>query len=173
MEIRPASLADRDHILALYHAAFAAEESELVAQCALTMLDATGTHSSLVAINDEMIIGHISFSALFSAASQQCLASILAPLAVHPQRQRAGIGSALIKQGFQMLGEMGIALVFVYGDPAYYGRFGFHQKAATGFSFPYPLQYPDGMQAVYLADHQSVTAQALTCVPALQQATLW
>lgn len=173
MQIRQACAADAGAIHELYHQAFATEEAALVATCATTLLAAEGTHCSLVAINDKMIVGHISFSALFSAASQQCVASILAPLAVHPQRQRAGIGSALIKQGFQMLGDMGIALVFVYGDPAYYGRFGFQQKAATGFTFPYPLQYPDGMQAVYLANHQSVSAQALTCVPALQQANLW
>ena len=173
MEIRRAIPTDVEAIKTLYHAAFAAEESELVAQCALTMLGAAGTHCSLVAVQDEAIVGHVAFSELVSVADNNCVASILAPLAVHPQQQGAGIGSALVAAGFRHIRAAEVNLVFVYGDPAYYGRFGFTQLLAQGFAFPYPLQYPDGMQAIYLNEQQTVPAQALSCVPALQQSDLW
>lgn len=80
---------------------------------------------SLVAVDAAgTIIGHIGFSpATIDHAS--CGWFQLAPVAVAPELQRSGIGSALIKAGIAMLtaeGAMGIAVV---GNPAFYERFGF------------------------------------------------
>ena len=45
---------------------------------------------------------------------------------------------------------MGVNVVFVYGDPKYYGKFGFSAEVASAYSPPYELQYPFGWQAVAL-----------------------
>ncbi|GAA5524214.1 hypothetical protein Maes01_00768 [Microbulbifer aestuariivivens] len=66
--------------------------------------------------------------------------SILAPLAVSRHRHGGGIGGSLVRRGLELLRERGTEAVLVYGDPAYYSRFGFshrHQIQA-----PYPLSYP-------------------------------
>jgi putative acetyltransferase len=50
----------------------------------------------------------------------------LAPVAVHPDRQRSGHGSRLIADTLK-LAPLADSPVFVLGDPAYYSRFGFRR----------------------------------------------
>jgi predicted N-acetyltransferase YhbS len=47
------------------------------------------------------------------------------PLSVLPEFQRMGIGSALIESTKMTAGELGYKAILIYGDPQYYGRFGF------------------------------------------------
>jgi putative acetyltransferase len=84
------------------------------------------------------IVGHIGFPRLaVDAASGSAPAVALAPLAVAIDLWNRGIGSALIGRGLALLAERGEQLVFVLGDPAYYGRFGFDAAAAASFVSPY------------------------------------
>lgn len=80
---------------------------------------------SLVADDAGEIVGHIAFSEVLLDGRQSAGWYGIGPVAVHPSRQRKGIGSALIRAGIAELqshGAHGIALV---GDPEYYVRFGF------------------------------------------------
>ena len=99
---------------------------------------------------------------------------ILAPLAVAPKHQKKWIGSNLIKSGIDMLTENGVGVVLVYGDPDYYGRFGF--KAEIGLSFvpPYSLQYPCGWTGMML-NETSIPEQPIQfdCVAGLSKPELW
>ena len=61
----------------------------------------------------------------------------LAPVAVHPSFQKQGIGSALIREGLDRAKKDRWRCVFVLGDPAYYGRFGFRVESAKGYSSLY------------------------------------
>ncbi len=88
---------------------------------------------SLVATRDDGVVGHV----LFSRLSAPFRALGLAPVAVMPDRQCAGIGSRLIRTGLERAAEEGWQAVFVLGDPAFYGRFGFDAEQASGFSSPY------------------------------------
>ncbi len=54
-----------------------------------------------------------------------------------PERRRCGIGSALVRAALAHERGGGWAVAFVLGDPAYYGRFGFHADAARGYASPY------------------------------------
>lgn len=58
----------------------------------------------------------------------------LAPLAVAPEAQGRGIGSALVRAGLKVCAEGGVDGVVVLGDPAYYGRFGFKPAGEHGMS---------------------------------------
>jgi putative acetyltransferase len=49
----------------------------------------------------------------------------LGPLGVRPDRQRAGVGSALMHTVLGAGDALGEPLVALLGDPGYYGRFGF------------------------------------------------
>ena len=48
-----------------------------------------------------------------------------APMAVHPNYQKRGIGSKMIEKGLTMAKKLGFKSVIVIGHPEYYPRFGF------------------------------------------------
>ncbi len=60
----------------------------------------------------------------------------LAPLAVEPDRQRQGIGSALTRAALRSAGAMGEPLVLVMGLPGFYRRFGFSPARSAGLDPP-------------------------------------
>ena len=127
MTIRPEVSAD---IAAIHHVertAFGrAEEADLV-----DALRVNGACTfSLVAEIENQIVGHIFFSPMSFQAKESgptFSGSVvgLGPLAVVPDYQKCGIGSALVHEGLQRLRDAGHDAVAVLGDPAYYGRFGF------------------------------------------------
>jgi putative acetyltransferase len=91
-----------------------------------------------------------------------------------PDHQKKGIGSNLIKSGIDMLTENGVGAVLVYGDPDYYGRFGFNAEIGLSFVPPYSLQYPFGWTGIMLND-TPVPEQPIQfdCVAALSKPELW
>tara|TARA_R110002110_G_scaffold9559_5_gene47029 strand:+ start:130 stop:672 length:543 start_codon:yes stop_codon:yes gene_type:complete len=80
-------------------------------------------HLSLIAIDGEVLIGHVAFSPARLPIPGKWFA--LGPISVAPARQRTGIGTALIETGLAELRGMGAAGCVLIGDPAYYARFGF------------------------------------------------
>jgi putative acetyltransferase len=88
---------------------------------------------SLVAEEDDQIVGHVMLSKMSAPFS----ALALAPLSVIPTRQRCGIGSALIHSAVTRARNQGWTAIFVLGDPSYYERFGFDRNAAANFMSPY------------------------------------
>ncbi len=130
--IRNARAGDHPAIEAVVAAAFGrADEAGLVAR-----LRTDGdVIFELVSDEDGAVTGHVLFSRLW--ADRSGLFGALAPLAVQPQDQRAGIGSALVRAGLENAREFGCHGVLVLGDPAYYGRFGFSALAAAEVRSPY------------------------------------
>ena len=63
---------------------------------------------------------------------------ILTPMAVRPDRQRRGIGVAIVREAVAAADARGEPLLLVEGVPAYYPRFGFRSASALG------LEKPDG-----------------------------
>ena len=61
---------------------------------------------------------------------------VLSPLAVVPDRQRAGIGSTLVRESLRRLAPRSEPLVFVEGAPGYYSRLGFVAAHELGFTSP-------------------------------------
>lgn len=79
---------------------------------------------SLVAVEEDQILGHIAFSPVTLSSSQGHWFG-LGPVSVQPARQRAGIGRQLIEKGLERLRSLDAAGCVLLGDPTYYGRFGF------------------------------------------------
>ncbi len=52
------------------------------------------------------------------------------PVSVWPKLQSKGIGAALIRHSLTVAADMGFTAVLIYGDPAYYVRFGFKPAQA-------------------------------------------
>jgi putative acetyltransferase len=128
--IRDESPDDGSAVYALVEAAFGRpSEADLVEQ----VRTSGDSILSLVAVEAGRIVGHVLFSTL--NAPFPCLA--LGPVAVVPERQRSGIGSALILDALARARSGLWDAVFVLGNPAYYRRFGFDPDLASGFASPY------------------------------------
>lgn len=174
--IRNAIAADQEAIRAIYLRAFSEEESEQVAVLASDLLsqkENSGAFSLVAEINGTPV-GHVAFSPVSIQENPAWEGFILAPLAVHPDVQSRGLGSALVESGIRHLKAKGVNLLFVYGDPGYYNRFRFSNQAASQYQPPYPLQYGFGWQAVKLNQSESEPSAAkIRCVPALRDPSLW
>lgn len=110
-----------------------AEEADLVER----LRENGNLHLSLVAEIDGDIVGHVAFSPVTIADNDQWLGAGLAPLAVRPDRQRAGIGSELTRDGLARCRKTGIPYVVLIGHPDYYPRFGFRPGADYHLSDEY------------------------------------
>jgi putative acetyltransferase len=96
---------------------------------------------SYVAVAAERVVGHIFFSPIEIAGV--CPRDVrilgLAPVAVLPDLQRQGIGSALIWHGLQECARLGFQAIVVLGWPAYYPRFGFIPARHKGLDCEYAV----------------------------------
>lgn len=91
---------------------------------------------SLVAELDGQIVGHILFT---KAQVNHTTVLALAPLAVHPDYQQQGIGSALVKKGHQLAQALQFPYSIVLGDPQYYSRFGYQAAKNWGILPPFDV----------------------------------
>lgn len=80
---------------------------------------------SLVAVDGEQVIGHIAISPVTIEDRDDRDWYGGGPLAVHPDYQRRGVGTSLIRAAQQRLTDLGACGCVLVGDPAYYQRFGF------------------------------------------------
>ncbi len=87
---------------------------------------------------DSKIVGHILYTPGFDE-EKELVGFHLAPVSVHPDFQRQGIGSQLIRETLnnELLANES---VFVFGDPEFYEQFGFGR--AVNVICPYD---PDGV----------------------------
>ncbi len=90
---------------------------------------------SLVAICEDRIVGHIFFSpAIIETDNDPIEGMGLAPMAVLPEYQNQGIGTSLIKSGFDILKKRACPYIIVLGHPEYYPRFGFERASVYGLN---------------------------------------
>ena len=122
-------------IAALNRAAFGGEEEvEIIDRLRRDGLVAL----SLVDREAGAIVGHILFSALNVTVDGRAVrAAALAPMAVDPARQHAGIGARLVREGLGILKGRGHEAVVVLGHPDYYPRFGFSAALAAKLAAPF------------------------------------
>jgi putative acetyltransferase len=135
--IRDEVPADRAAVRDVHRQAFGQDEE---ARLVDALRDGGYARVSLVAEDEDdgRVVGHVLFSALpieTSAGTVDALA--LAPLAVLPDRQRTGVGSALVREGLRACRDRGHRIVVVLGHQDYYPRFGFSAGRAARLRSPY------------------------------------
>ena len=135
IEVRPEREMDRQTVRVIHQSAFGGlTESRLVD----AIRDGGHDTLSLVGVEANTVVGHILFSPAWIDGDHLRLRGMgLAPLAVHPNAQRRGIGSALVRLGLDRLDANGCAFVIVLGHAAYYPRFGFEPAARFGIRAPW------------------------------------
>ncbi|MCC6763679.1 MAG: N-acetyltransferase [Deltaproteobacteria bacterium] len=96
---------------------------------------------ALVGERGGRVAGYVAFSPVTLDGAPLGLG--LAPLAVAPEAQRAGIGAALVRAGLDACRTARVDVVVVLGSPVYYGRFGF--VAAEGRDLRSEYDVPPGV----------------------------
>lgn len=134
MNIRRARGADAPAIRDILMAAFNGDAEALLVE---RLRAESGLALELVA-DDRGVFGYIGFPRLRVDDAQGVFDVVgLAPVAVAPDHQRRGVGSALIREAHRLLAGEGHSLSFVLGDPAYYQRFGYDLAATKPFESVY------------------------------------
>jgi putative acetyltransferase len=144
MEIRAATAEDRGAVETVVAAAFEEEADGRVVRL-LRALDATGaTRASIVAVaEDGQVVGHVQLSRSWVDARPALVeVFVLSPLSVEPDRQREGVGTALVRAALASAEDLGAVAVFLEGSWRYYGRRGFQAAGPLGFGRPSP-RVPD------------------------------
>ncbi len=143
--IRPENAADPAECAAIadlveraFHAVPESDGTEGALVAALRASGDVVADLTLVALESERIVGHVLFSRMHVGDTP---ALALAPLAVTPEKQRMGIGSALVHRALERARQADKApgaprFVIVLGVPDYYSRFGFTRAADFGIAVP-------------------------------------
>jgi len=109
---------------------------------------------ALVADVDGEVVGHVmvSYTNLENGSMSHQIFQ-LSPLAVAPEHQGRGVGSALVRGALERAKAMGAEFVVLEGDPRYYGRFGFEPSAPYGIFIDLPdWAPPEAAQLCRLSD---------------------
>jgi putative acetyltransferase len=104
---------------------------------------------ALVAEVDGAVVGHVMFTESTVEGADATIL-ILSPLAVQPEHQRQGVGTALVREGLRRCETHGAPLVIVEGDPRYYSRFGFTRASELGLERPHEQTPEFAFQALPL-----------------------
>jgi putative acetyltransferase len=150
VRIRPETPADREAIAAVTTAAFGQEqEARIVAD--IRGSDRFVPELSLVALDGGEVVGHVMLSYV-DLDERRVLE--LAPLSVAPERQREGVGSALVRKALRLAQDRGEPLVLVLGHPSYYPRFGFRPASSLGIEPPDPSIADEAFMVVPLGAYE-------------------
>jgi putative acetyltransferase len=99
-----------------------------------------------VALVDGRVVGNIMYTraGLANDAGESLEIASFGPLCVHPEFQRMGIGSRLIRHSLPVARRLGFGAVAIYGSPHNYCKHGFKNGKDLGISdgngdYPYGL----------------------------------
>ena len=107
---------------------------------------------SLTAEQPGELVGHVLVSPVSIEGTRDPIpVAGLAPLAVDPDRQRRGVGAALVRAALPACARIGWRAVFLLGEPAYYSRFGFTIAAPRGFHYESEA-FDAGFQVIELVE---------------------
>ena len=169
IEIRESVPGDWVEIESLYTKAFPDENllplvADLIREGPATL--------SLVGTADSMILGHVIFTKC-DGPGNGAPSALLGPLAVVPEWQRRGIGSAIVRNGLQRLQDAGVNHVYVLGDPAYYGRLGFRAETCVLPPYKLPPEWAGAWQSRNLTNGEMPRSGNLLLPRPWLKAALW
>lgn len=142
VRIRVEATADRERVREVHRRAFADDPRVPDLTEALRDAAAPLPPLSYVAERDD-VVGHVLLSASRLDAPPRLVdVYVLSPIGVDPEHQRQGVGAALIEHALAEADRCGVPLVFLEGDPGYYGPRGFETASPAGFRAP-SLRIPD------------------------------
>ena len=132
MIIRQERPEDAEAIAAVIDAAFGDTETSAFTQ-QLREWEGHVPELTFVAEDDGEVVG---FTMLSYVRVDDRQVLILTPMAVRPDRQREGVGKAVVRAALAAADARGEPLVLVEGVPSYYPQFGFRPALELGFERP-------------------------------------
>ena len=169
MIIRETTPGDMAQIMALYPQAFPEED---LTQLVTRLLACDAQLLSLAGFQGDTLMAHLLFSFGDTQPGRQ-KGALLGPLAVAPPQQKQGRGSHLVRAGLDQLAAIGIAQVFVLGDPAYYRRFGFMPERDVMPPCSVPDAWADAWQSLVLTQQTPLQAGTLSLPQPWMDSALW
>lgn len=149
--IRRATAGDRAAILIVVRAAFDDGEEEVRLVENIWARPEYLPDLELVAERDAAIIGHV---LLHSGYVEGKPVAALAPLCVHPEEQRQGIGTGLMNEAITRTKSQGHPLIVLLGHPEFYERLGFKPARELGIKTDIKLRPgPDPFLALPLENY--------------------
>ena len=116
----------------------------------------------LVALKGDQLVGNIIYTKAIIKKDDSSTQEVLSfgPLAVLPNYQHQGIGSALIERTKELATQMGYTAILIFGNPEYYQRFGF--KAAENYRIGTAWNtYADALLALELVPNALANAAGM------------
>lgn len=179
MEITTGFAGRQQAIIDLFAAAFTASEGEdegaRIGGLARDLLaDTPAADIRVFCAEDEgKVIGAAVFTRLAYSEDSRYVV-LLSPMAVATERQRQGVGQALLAHALEALRSEGVEVVMTYGDLNYYGQVGFMPITKDRVRAPLPLSFPHGWIGQSLIHREMPDLQGTsTCVSALNRADVW
>lgn len=158
--VRPERAEDVDRVTEVVAAAFG--EEPVAGLLTAMRVSSAWRDLSFVAERAGRVVGHVSFTrGWLDAPTRLVEVLVLSPLAVDPAVQRRGVGSALVRRALELLRDRPEPVVFLEGDPAYYGRLGFLPGGPAGFTAPSTRIPPLAFQHVLLPSYRPWMTGAL------------
>jgi predicted N-acetyltransferase YhbS len=171
-----------DLFLSVFTSSEGAEEGRLIGDLAAA-LAASIDNKEIICFGtlvDNSIIAAIFFTRLkvkkHHPKEEDIQMYLLAPVAVHTQYQRQGIGQALILHGLQELKQhRSVHVAITYGDPAFYSKVGFQPLSQNVIPAPFPLSMPQGWLGQSLSEEKPIPIiqERPTCVQPFQNPVYW
>lgn len=161
LEIRESTAGDIAPLEALYPEAFPLED---LLPLVRALLGEPAGVLSLVAATAGALAGHVMFNEC-GIDNHDRKVALLGPLAVAPAMQRRGVGSALVGAGLEQLKAAEFRSVYVLGDPAYYGRFGFVAEGRVKPPYALPDEWAGAWQSLELGGEGALPPQGTLAVP--------
>src|SRR5262249_20713641 len=116
MPLREEQVHDHEPVRSVHRRSFGGEHGDTVAELVDALRRDDPSAVSFVSEETDEVVGQVMFSrCLLDAPRRLVDVTSLSPLAVVPQWQRRGLGSALVRRGLEELDERGVPLVFLEG----------------------------------------------------------
>ena len=170
MLVRTETPADHEAVAALLVAAFDGRTGEALLVDLIRRSEHFEPELSLVAETEGRVVGHVLFSRVGLDGPGPGETYSLAPLAVHPDHQRRGVGTALTEAGLRRLDDMGEPMVVLEGIPDYYPRFGFERGSVNGLTPPDPRVPDEAFMVRKLTNYDPATTGTIIYPPAFYEA---
>lgn len=150
--IRRETQDDFREVFELHHIAFGQDNEAKLVDALRNNQTAFVPELSIVATDNNKIVGHILFTKISIKDDRENLNESLglAPMVIRPEFQKSGIGGQLIRKGFEVAKELGFKSVIVLGHEHYYPKFGF--QPAVKWKIKAPFDVPSNVfMAIELA----------------------
>lgn len=128
--------------------------------------------AALVAEHHGRVVGHVMISHVgLRGPGVDRGVACLSPLAVAPDVQRRGIGSALVRDAVAVADSLGEPVVVLQGDPRFYSRLGFEPSSPCGIELNLPhWAPPEAAQLIKLATYDPTLTGTVIDPPYFQAA---